>query len=314
MTKPDTGTANPDPRLSLNDSMSIAGKKLCLAHIEILRAHTPGALEGENPEHVHRMRVAIRKLRFILGLWGPRFGKKKTAQLVREMKWFSAILGAVRDADVLAMRFETQLKIPEFSRSFRASVGKELRRSRDESRAALVAALASVRCEEVFSALTALFNRKPLSAEDPPLRECVPELFMIAIKKVARYGGKRPDRADLHPLRIAFKRLRYLAEFFSAFYPGKLEKPLRQLKKYQEILGRYCDAQVAESFVANVAVRAAGRLRPTAAPSMELGGLFLLQRLDAEEHYRRFVKKAASFPKKIRLLRQATLHPKEHCA
>jgi triphosphatase len=305
----DTGTA--DLRLSPRDLMSMAGKKLCLAHIEILRTQAPGALRGEDPEHVHQMRIAVRKLRFILGLWGPFFGKKKTEVLVEEMKWLSAILGAVRDADVLAQRFDAQLQPPLFSRNFRASVEIEVRRVREASRAVLAAALSSARYEEALSSLAHLFGRKGASANDQVLRASVPELFRIAIKKVARHGCIKPDRSGLHPLRIAFKRLRYIAEFFSGLYPGKLEKPLRQFKKYQEILGRYCDAQVAESFVMTLARPDTGHGTGTSLPSLELGGLLLLQRLDAEEQYRRFVKKAAAFPNKLKLLRQTTLRVKE---
>ena len=94
--------------LRLDDSMSSAGAKLCRMFTAVLRGNVQGAIKGEDTEHVHQMRVAVRKLRFVLQFWNPLFDKKKTNSLNEELKWLAGELGQARDADILLQRFEAQ--------------------------------------------------------------------------------------------------------------------------------------------------------------------------------------------------------------
>ncbi len=61
--------------------------------------------------------------------------------------------------------------------------------------------------------------------------------------------SKQPDPADLHPFRLATKRIRYTLEIFRGIYEHSLETLLEQLKPVQDALGNVNDCvATAEAF------------------------------------------------------------------
>ena len=288
--------------LRLDDSMAGAGAKLCRIYVGVLPANAQGAAKGKDTEYVHQIRVAVRKLRFILQLLTPHLEKKETARLNEDLKWFAGALGRVRDADILLLRFETQWESVLFSQPFKDFIRQELAMQGAAAQKALIDVLSSERYERLTASLERLFKRKFLRGEEPPLKSIVPELFAVAVKKASRFTNGKLENNEIHSFRIAFKRLRYIAEFFNDIYSGKLSGHLRKFKKFQDILGSYCDAQVAESFLTALSDGGAKRTAAAQKHSLELGGLILLQRLEAAKQYRRFKKKAASLSERLRFL------------
>ncbi|MDT7802979.1 MAG: hypothetical protein QOI78_6412, partial [Actinomycetota bacterium] len=68
--------------------------------IRALLAHEPGTRSGADPEDLHQMRVALRRMRSVLKLSGELVGDG--AEPVRaELGWLGQSLGEVRDHDVL---------------------------------------------------------------------------------------------------------------------------------------------------------------------------------------------------------------------
>jgi triphosphatase len=65
--------------------------------------HAPGALASQQPEHVHQMRVATRRLRAALRLFADVL-PPQAASLSGELKWIAGRLGRVRDLDVQIRR------------------------------------------------------------------------------------------------------------------------------------------------------------------------------------------------------------------
>ena len=71
------------------------------AHVRALRAHEAGARAGRDPEHLHEMRVAVRRLRAILRASRALFDPAWVDRLRDELDWLGGRLGLVRDLDVL---------------------------------------------------------------------------------------------------------------------------------------------------------------------------------------------------------------------
>jgi CHAD domain-containing protein len=292
--------------VTIKDSMFSAGSRLCLDYSRVLRSEASGAIAGEGAEHVHRMRIAVRKLRIVLQLWNQYIDKKKTERLRGEIKWLTGILGLARDADILATRFEKQWEGDLFSGPFKDYIRQKLRQRGTAAQHGLVAALSSGRFERMLLSLEHLFDRKALFGEDRPLRATVPHLFGFSVKKAGRFAGRKLDSSELHSLRIAFKRLRYLVDFFGGLYRGRLIGYLRQFKKYQELLGKYCDAQVAEKFLCSLVPEDTTSSPEARQRCLEIGGLIFIQRLDAADQHRRFGKKEPMFPKLLKSIRHRT--------
>jgi CHAD domain-containing protein len=65
--------------------------------------------EGRDMELLHDLRVASRRLRAVLEVFGPAFPKKRHARVLKEVKDAADALGAARDLDVQIAFLETFL-------------------------------------------------------------------------------------------------------------------------------------------------------------------------------------------------------------
>lgn len=71
-------------------------------HLDAIRARESGVRRGDDPEELHAMRTATRRLRADLRAVREIFEPDEVARLRGELRWLGATLGAVRDADVQA--------------------------------------------------------------------------------------------------------------------------------------------------------------------------------------------------------------------
>ena len=69
----------------------------CLSHAVLNEA---SALKGEDPEGIHQMRVALRRLRSALGLFRDLMPADQYDFLAGEVKWLAGELGNARNWDV----------------------------------------------------------------------------------------------------------------------------------------------------------------------------------------------------------------------
>ncbi|HEY9593650.1 MAG TPA: CHAD domain-containing protein [Spirochaetia bacterium] len=209
-----------------------------------LRRSLNGAIRNEDPEFVHEMRVATRRARSAVRLFGDSLGGEMARTLHDELAWVGGLLGAARDLDVLMARCIEGFEAIVASPHFRETLMERLKRSRGEAQTALVDALRSER----FTALLAVMEESP----DPGARgEELAPLVVFAVKRINRaferlspwMQRKAADIADtdLHPLRIRFKRARYACEFFLPVL-GDLQGLARAFVPYQDSLGRIQDA------------------------------------------------------------------------
>jgi len=92
---------------------------------------------------------------------------------------------------------------------------------------------------------------RPATGIDPSrrIRPNARRILATRIDEVYQYDGLVANPAnitDLHDMRIAFKRLRYLLEIFGSAFAADLEPYLDQVKAMQDLLGDIhdCDVQV----------------------------------------------------------------------
>ena len=224
-------------------------------------AHDPGTRLGTDPESLHQLRVATRRLRAFLRAGRPLVDEAWADALRAELGWLGAALGPVRDLDVLLdhLRVEAAaLDGPDAAGA--TTVLRALGRERAAARRRLLRVL---RSDRYF----ALLDRVE-AAEDPPLAVPPPDVTIEDIwrgeharlrKAVARLGAEPADD-ELHEARIKVKRARYAGEL------ALLDGYVRAAKVLQDVLGEHQDSVVAEERLRSVAVAhpdaavAAGRL------------------------------------------------------
>ena len=89
------------PGVTAEDLHAEAGRKVLRFHLARMIAREPGTREGEDPEELHAMRVATRRMRAAWRVFGDGFRTDRTAKFRRRLRAVAARLGAVRDLDVL---------------------------------------------------------------------------------------------------------------------------------------------------------------------------------------------------------------------
>lgn len=75
--------------------------------LDAVMAHEAGTRAGTDPEELHDMRVASRRLRAAVEAFAICYPGKKFARIAKQTKELTDALGGVRDSDVLLARMET---------------------------------------------------------------------------------------------------------------------------------------------------------------------------------------------------------------
>src|SRR5512136_1679849 len=77
-----------------------AFRALCAVCVQHIEGNRYGALAAADPEYLHQMRVALRRLRTAFGLFSDALPRPVAAELLEELRWLTRALGRARDWDV----------------------------------------------------------------------------------------------------------------------------------------------------------------------------------------------------------------------
>jgi triphosphatase len=211
---------------------------------------------GNDPEGVHQMRVALRRLRTACALLCHELGSPTLRAVSGEARWLAKILGAARDWDVFIT--ET-LSGPASTLTSDYVDFDGLRQAAEPHRAEVYAALqntlASTRYGRFHLSLrhwieskgwrNELENRSLAVLLEPApafAGQALTRLHGKVVKRGAHFRQLRPE--GRHQLRIALKKLRYAMELFHGLHGGDPAATdyLECLSKMQDVLGHDNDA------------------------------------------------------------------------
>jgi CHAD domain-containing protein len=222
--------------------------------LRALLAHDPGTRVGEDPEELHQMRVAVRRMRAMLKAARSMLDRTWADDLRAELGWLGRALGPVRDADVLIERLRGHsADFDDIGRAAVETLIEALVAGRESARADMLAVLGSRRYTALLRRLATAVSR-PLPT--PRGRVVAPALVELVrteyrrLSKAVRAAGEDPPDEVLHALRIQGKRLRYTGELVATSGRKPERKPVRQLVEstvgLQDVLGEHQDACVAQ--------------------------------------------------------------------
>jgi len=226
--------------------------------------------QGYDPELIHQMRVAVRRLRSALNLFGAAAPGIRDAALTAELRWFVGELGPARDWDVFLS--ETLPPVVEAlpQDAGLARLQQAADRLRQAARERACAAAASPRYHKLLLTLGHWLWREPwretapTARLDQPLADFAAAMLGRCHRQLRRRGGKlaQLNAEQRHALRIAAKKLRYAVEFFSGLYPRKASRGhLQALADLQDELGVLNDQAVTGRLLTQIG---GGRLRDRA--------------------------------------------------
>ena len=262
--------ASPPPRLtpaSPAAQVVLAYTAAQLAQLQAMHAQ----VRRDQPDAVHQMRVATRRLRSTLKTFrtvlagasaGPDAGPDVGA-LRAELKWLGDVLGAARDDEVLEAEIQERLaSLPAelLLGPVQARITSHFAPRAASDRESVLEALESARYLRLLDALTALVGM-PLDGDEAGA--VLPGAVRRAYRKLRRRAGRAaaappgPDRdTALHETRKAAKEVRYAAECAEAALGTDAARLAGQAKKIQSVLGDQHDAVVARALTRDIAIRA----------------------------------------------------------
>lgn len=242
--------------LDRTDSMAEAGRKVLAFHLAHMIHHEPGTRLGEDIECLHNMRVATRRMRAALQVFGGAYIKKKTKSIRRGLKLTGRALGRVRDFDVSLKKLEEyQQSLSTEEQAGVAPLIQAWQAEREEARQQMLLYLdsktyAQFKKEILHFTNTEGYGVKPLPANTPiphQIRHIGPRIIYTRYEEVVAYEPilGRASLETLHNLRLAFKALRYTLEFFRELLGPEAKQVIKQMKTMQDHLGNLNDADVA---------------------------------------------------------------------
>lgn len=215
----------------------------CLAQVLPNAADMAGGVGG--PEHLHQLRVGLRRLRCALRVFG-------SASNAVDPSWEPALaalfneLGAARDRDALA-----ESLLPELQRAGAPLAALMPEPDHSDPAAALRDEAANVLLLELIGFAHSATVPEGLQTNPRPpdflslVQQRLRRMRRQLISDAAGFGSSDDDYR--HRARKRLKRLRYSLEFVAGLYPGRpLKKFLARVRAAQELLGRYSDLVVAE--------------------------------------------------------------------
>jgi CHAD domain-containing protein len=246
------------------NAAAAAGIKLVLVtRFKELYEFQEAALNWTDPEGVHSMRVASRRLRSALRDFLPYLCKRGLNSIQKQLRSIADALGEVRDQDVAIMalqKIETHAPA-EVSPTLTTFIDarKELR---ERARKELKLILETGQLRELESDFIAGVDKAVVTQEqktqDPPssrrltFRKMSRAIILVRLKELEKLSKDvfSPFEIEtLHEMRIAAKRLRYAVELFQQCWGHSIGIYAKRAARMQSALGDVHDCDVwIESF------------------------------------------------------------------
>jgi triphosphatase len=218
----------------------------CMAH---LLANEAGFLTGRDPEYLHQVRVACRRLRACFSLFKAVLPPPAFALVMEQLRQQGAALGRARDWDVFVHEMLRALRSQRAGEAAVLAFERRCARLRRAHVRAARSVVASAAWQRLWLELGRLLADSAWMREHAALALPVDGFAASVLQQRAatmKKNGKRLhelDAAGRHRLRIAGKKLRYAAEFFAALFPKRRVRPyIQSLADVQEVLGGLNDA------------------------------------------------------------------------
>ncbi len=244
-------------RIELESGVSVASgfRRIGLACLRHFALNGPAFERGDH-DAVHQMRVALRRLRAAISLFGDGLDDAETQDIKAQLRWLTNQLGPLRDHDVFMEESVTALvDADEQHASELHHLQAALREGRAKKLAEAQAALASERAQKVVRD-TALWlsggrwvsapGERARRWREQPLERLARKVLPKRVKKLERKLRELEALAPeaRHKLRISVKKLHYGSEFWASLFPARnsaRKRFVKVLKDLQSSLGSLND-------------------------------------------------------------------------
>lgn len=236
------------------DDDASAGIKLVLeTRFDEMYGFRQAALDWSDPEGVHAMRVASRRLRSAMRDFMPYLRQRGLNSVVKQAKSIAGALGEVRDQDVAIVALEKiEKQAPAEASAALQQLVDERKELRNDAREKLSSVLVEKRVKDLRSEFMARIHdaTKSRKREGPPqltYSKMSAAVILDRLKELERLSESlyKPFEIEaLHDMRIGAKRLRYALELFQQCWGRSLQGYAKNVARIQTALGELHDCDV----------------------------------------------------------------------
>lgn len=210
------------------------------------------------PEAVHQLRVAARRLRSALSTFKDLVADDRLPAVKADLKWLAQSLDEARNLDVFADVVAAQAKDMAPPQGLDALTAV-LDAARRQAWASASETASSPRFRALMIDTTAWVETGDwLAAPETSAKAFARQALKARQRLILKHGKglRHTDDTSRHQLRIETKKLRYAAEAFASLCPKKAAaRFIDRTKELQEILGELNDLAVAGPLVASLALK-----------------------------------------------------------
>ncbi|MBF0373176.1 MAG: CHAD domain-containing protein [Alphaproteobacteria bacterium] len=221
----------------------------CLGHL--LTNQAP-FLDNGDPEALHQMRVASRRLRSALKVFGALVPAASLGPLGDEMRWLAGLLGPARDMDVFVAEIIDPVRTALPDQPALLALRDVFERRRAGFAEQALTAVRTARFARLMLDLGAWIEGGGWHSPDQPAPLHADDFarpVLMRLHRKLRKAGRRLDTlapAERHRVRILVKKQRYAGEFFAPLWGAKASRRyLGALARLQDVLGEMNDIEVA---------------------------------------------------------------------
>lgn len=250
--------------ISRKTPLILAYRQLSLDCLDHLQKNHEGMVAGEDPEFIHQSRIAIRRLRSLLGLFSPVLPAEFTTTFAPPWREVARVMGLTRDWDVLLTETLARLPPGALPASRKRRLESAATKARDTARQEAMREIAQPGYGQFLLRFThALLelSESPTHRPSEKLPRFVQHRIDGQLRKIRRLLKRDglDNEVSRHAVRIALKKLRYAVEFFAPLVDSKRRKALvRQAATAQQVLGHLNDIATARRLFSTLANHAAG--------------------------------------------------------
>jgi CHAD domain-containing protein len=237
------------------DSSVTSGEAVCQILAELLDdliMNAPGALMAADIEYLHKYRVAIRRMRVLVGQFKDIMPAEDAVYFSGELRWLGQMTSPLRDADTFLAAFDKYRGwLPEELQSSLQPFQEYLRKNQKDEQEKFIRALMDNRYSLFIASARAFvakghadWNNQAWSIYIDRAGAKIWRIYKKMLRRGRKIDSSSPASA-LHELRKDGKKLRYLIGFFEKISPAHISPGLsKQMRRFQTILGDHQDFEV----------------------------------------------------------------------
>lgn len=246
-----------DRRLGLGEAFLVIAR----ACLHQLRMNAAAVARRDDPEAMHQLRVALRRLRSAFSAFAEPMPTTERRVFAQRLRGLARTTDAARELDVFLGEILPAVRKGVGADPGLASVAAQAARARQAAWTRVRQMVASEAFTEAILSLEAWlegggWRASAGAAYDEKLRDFGQRTLKRLHRKLVRTGAKISGLADadLHALRLRAKKQRYAGEFFRSIFDGKAAKSyLGALGDVQDHLGVLNDSVTVRQLLTRLA-------------------------------------------------------------